>query len=328
MVRNGLDDISYRLLGLLQTGFPLVEEPYIEMGKKLGVSGEEVIRRIEDMKKNEIVRLISPVLDARSLGYQSTLVAMKVARNKMGKAEKYLGSHPGVSHGYERDHEFNIWITLSLPPEADLSSELDALSTRAGADKAIALPATKVFKLRTNFGPDEECTVEPEEAGNIDLSERVDLSASDRLVINTLQQDLPLRPDPFRPFASQLGIGVSDLLAHCLSLESRGVIRRYGASINHYRAGYKANAMTCWKLPAAGVEMMGARLAALRQVSHCYERQTNPGWTYNLFAMIHGSSKKGCLDIVNRISSDGGLTDSIVLFSTREFKKTRIQYRV
>jgi siroheme decarboxylase len=322
---NTIDD---KLLGLLQTGFPLTVEPYCELGSKLGIAGEEVIRRITMLKEKGIVRQISPVLDARKLGYQSTLIAMKVGKQRTGLAEKTLSGHTGVSHAYERDNEFNIWFTLSVPLPVDIEAELQKLSSLIVVEAAFALPAVRVFKLRTNFGPDEDNHAEAgTERGNV-ITERVALSERERRVINALQEDLPLSSNPFLNIAEIINISVEDLMGHCRSLLRRGVIRRYGASINHYKAGYKANAMTCWKVPRNKVETVAAGIISLRQVSHCYERATNASWIYNLYVMIHGSSKMVCMETVNKIHDGSGISDYAVLFSTREFKKTRIKYLV
>ena len=86
--------------------------------------------------------------------------------------------------------------------------------------------------------------------------------------------------------------------------------------------------MTCWVVPPEKVDAAGQELASLAEVSHCYERKTNPLWTYNLFAMIHGDSLEACQDIANDISRRIGLTDCILLLSTKEFKKTRVKYLV
>lgn len=322
------NSIDNRLLGLLQTGFPLTVEPYVDLGSKLGVKGEEVIRRIAALKMSGIVRQISPVLDARKLGYQSTLIAMKVEQGKTGQAEIVLSAHPGVSHAYERAHEFNIWFTLSMPPSTDIEVELGALSSTIGARAAFALPAVRVFKLRTNFGPEEDNHIEEGGGQAGTLSEKVDLSETERRVINSIQEDLPLSSNPFRSIAEKLDISVDSLIGHCCYLLRQGVIRRYGASINHYKAGYRANAMTAWKVPGNEVEAIASGIVSFRQVSHCYERATNPSWEYNLYVMIHGSSKAVCLDTVNKIQAGSGVGDYAVLFSTREFKKTRIKYLV
>jgi DNA-binding Lrp family transcriptional regulator len=123
-------------------------------------------------------------------------------------------------------------------------------------------------------------------------------------------------------------MSVSSLLSDCRSLLKRGIIRRYGAAINHYNAGYKANAMACWAVPPGQVDLAGRRMAGLGQVSHCYERETNKLWHYNMFAMVHSQSKADCLRVIEKICGDIDISDYVALFSTREFKKTRVVYRV
>ncbi len=329
MSRTELDSIDRKLLGLLQMEFPLTREPYADLGLKLGISGDEVMRRIRQLKAGGIVRQLSPVLDARRLGYRSTLVAMRVPAERLETARQVIVEHPGVSHGYERDHEFNVWITLAVSPGVGINAEIERLASACGAEVIFDLPAVKVFKLRTYFGADEDAQSEVDTGAGSDLlPQPAELSRQDKLVINGLQQDLPLTPEPFSPMAAQLGMDVVDFLAQCRSLLARGIMRRFGAAINHNGAGYKANAMTGWAVPPALVDAVGQKLASLREVSHCYERKTNALWRYNLFAMIHGSTRESCRETVSQVSGETGLTDYVVLFSTREFKKIRVKYLV
>ena len=105
-------------------------------------------------------------------------------------------------------------------------------------------------------------------------------------------------------------------------------MRRYGASIEHLNVGFTANAMTCWVAPAEVVEAAGRKVAALGEVSHCYERKTDPLWPYNLFAMTHGHTREVCQAIADKISRETGLDEYVLLFSIREIKKVRVRYRL
>ena len=111
-----MDEIDKRLVNLLQVRFPIEREPFDTLGGLLGISGEQVISRIEGLKDKGIVRLISPVFDARSLGYQITLVAANVPENRLDMAGETLSGHPGIGHCYRRDHGINLWATLAIPP--------------------------------------------------------------------------------------------------------------------------------------------------------------------------------------------------------------------
>ena len=325
-----LDSIDRKLLNLVQVEFPLTKEPYTDLGVRLGIDGDEVIHRIEQLKIKGIIRQISPVLGARSLGYQITLVAMRVAENQLDKAERLIAEHTRISHGYERDHHFNLWFTLSIPPTTDIETELQQLTSPIDVEAIFALPAIKLFKIGAYFamGEDSQSAADTVTERSGILPQKVELSQIDRLIINELQQDLPLIPRPFTVMSARLGMDVEEFLAQCQLLKRRGVMRRFGAAIDHKRAGFKANAMACWLAPPDVVDVVGRKLASLKEVSHCYERKTNPLWWYNLFAMIHGRTREACQEIANKVSSETGLMDYVLLFSTKEFKKVRVKYLV
>ncbi len=258
MANLRIDNLDKKLIKLVQADFPMAKSPYATLGQQLGISEHEVISRINQLKKNALIQLIGPVLNSRSLGYQSTLVAMSVAKDKLDEAEQIIAEHPGVSHGYEREHRFNLWFTLAVPAGADLETELTKLTSSIEAEAIFSLPATKVFKIGTYFdmGEDgQEMAGIPSRTGD-KLPKQVKLSPKDKLIIRELQQDLPLVPTPFTAMAKQSGTTVEDFLAHCQSLLKRGIMRRFGASINHSNAGYKANAMTCWVVPLDMVLIM------------------------------------------------------------------------
>lgn len=308
----------------------MTNEPYSALGQRLGIDGSEVIPRIKRLKEEGIIRQIGPILEARRLGYQSTLVAMTVEVSELDRAEQLISQHPGVSHGYERNHHFNLWFTLAVPPESDIMTELKLLTSSFKAKVVFTLPAVKVFKIGAYFNMDGGGLPMADTMTQSDsvLLQEAELAQTDRLVINELQQDLPLVTMPFDTMAVRLGMNEEHFLMQCQSLLQRGIMRRFSASINHNRAGFKANAMVCWIVPPDSVDVAGRQLASLPEVSHCYERKTNPLWQYNLFAMVHSHTREVCYEIVSEVSHRIGFIDYILLFSTKEFRKTRIKYLV
>ncbi len=327
---TGLDNIDRKLLNLIQGEFPLSREPFSALGRRLGISGEQLIPRIQRLKAEGIVRQIGPVLDARSLGYQTTLVAMMVEENRPGRAAQVISEHPGVSHGYLRDNRFNLWFTLALSSELDLQSELQKLGSLIGAEATLDLPALRVFKIRALFDVDGDGSALSNTGVDHGSSLHRDchLSPFDSALINELQQDLPLTYRPFDTMSAHLDMDINEFLDHCRSLQQRGIMRRFGASIRHTSVGFVANAMACWIVPPDIVEVAGRKLAALREVSHCYERRANPIWPYNLFAMIHGHTREACQSVASKLSSETGLEDYVLLFSIKELKKVRVKYLV
>jgi DNA-binding Lrp family transcriptional regulator len=323
-----LDMSDRKLLNQIQTAFPLTGEPFAELARLLGTGADEVTGSIARLKEAGVIRLIGPVLDSGSLGYQTTLVAMRVKEANLERAEEVIAGHPGVSHGYEREHRFNVWFTLALPAASDIETELQKLTYATGADIALSLPAVKTFKIGAYFDMDVDGQTAPAAHREGLPTRRVELSGADRLIINELQQDLALVPAPFSLMAERAGMDLEQFLAGCRSLQERGIMRRFSASINHRNAGFTANAMSCWAVSTDKLDMAGQKLASMKEVSHCYQRKTNRRWHYNLFAMIHGRRRERCREIAEKVSHQTGLSNYALLYSTKEFKKTRVRYAV
>ena len=238
-----------------------------------------------------------------------------------------------VSHCYERDHAFNMWFTLAVPMSADLYDTAGKLGEQIGAETTLNLPAIETFKIGAYFhiqSDNSDVSLSPTHDHRPTSHNDMHLTAIDRAVINALQSDMPLIDRPFDLMSTELDINAGEFLDHCRALLQRGIMRRFSASVNQYQLGFKANAMSCWKAAKSTVNAAGKRIATFPEVSHCYERQTNTLWPYNLFAMVHANNKKQCLEIIDKIESEAGLDGHkhINLFSTREIKKTRIKYSV
>ncbi|MDP2728568.1 MAG: Lrp/AsnC family transcriptional regulator [Dehalococcoidia bacterium] len=114
-----LDDIDRRLLNLLQSGFPLTAKPFAALGESLGISEAETLERVQRLKAEKVIRQISAIFDSRALGYQTTLAAFRVPEDRLEEVAASVNEYPGVSHNYARNHRFNIWFTLSVPPGED-----------------------------------------------------------------------------------------------------------------------------------------------------------------------------------------------------------------
>ena len=122
---SDLDITDRQISNVIQSAFPLVEEPFEEVGKAIGISGDEVIRRIEVLKRKHVVRQISAIFDTRRLGYKTLLVAMRFPPDTLESAAQVINEHPGVSHNYARDGHFNLWFTLAVPPYETLEETID-----------------------------------------------------------------------------------------------------------------------------------------------------------------------------------------------------------
>ena len=148
----------------------------------------------------------------------------------------------------------------------------------------------------------------------------------EKKVIALLQTDIPVVQRPFRQMAETIGITEEQFLEVLTSLNQRGIIRRFGATLKHQKSGFKANAMVAWNVDEARVEQVGTAMAGFDEITHCYRRDPAPGWPYNLYTMVHAGTEAECLSLVEKIAATVGETDYTLLFSRKELKKTSMKY--
>lgn len=328
------DDADRDLLNALQAGIALERHPYAEVGARVGMDEDEVLRRLDRLKQGGVVRQLSAIFDTRALGYESSLVAARYPDDRLFEAADIVGGHPGVSHNYRRNHAFNLWFTVAVEPDSRLGLEgtVERLREATEAESMRLLPTIKLYKINVQLDMTGKQAVDEKEQAPRPAPRRGDGSPptdADRVAIRILQRDLPLVPRPFDAWAEEAGVSVDDLLGWAGTFVERSVMRRFAAVLNHRRAGFGANGMAVWQVPEARLEELGARMAAFRAVSHCYRRPTYPDWPYNLFTMVHSRSMDACEETIAAIATETGLTepdDRAVLYSTHEYKKVRLVY--
>ncbi|HDR13996.1 MAG TPA: Lrp/AsnC family transcriptional regulator [Desulfobacteraceae bacterium] len=152
------------------------------------------------------------------------------------------------------------------------------------------------------------------------------LNELEKKVISRIQGDLPDGTTPFAEAAARIGISEEKFLAVVHHLKEQGVIRRFGATLRHQEAGYPSNAMVAWDVPDDEISAVGKEISRFREVTHCYERRRHAAWHYNLYSMIHGTSRDHCQRIAKKLAETVGINKYLVLFSEKEFKKTSMQY--
>jgi siroheme decarboxylase len=326
-----LDDLDRRLLNLLQGSFPLEPRPFARVGELAGVDEDEVLRRTQRLLDERIIRQVTPIFDTRVLGYKSMLVAARVDPEHPWRAARAINAHPGVTHNYLRNHDFNMWFTIAVEPgtRLGLDGTLEVLAAEAGATSMRQLPTLRLFKIRMDLemeGGTKELASAAGVAEDYSEPEAIEVSDLDVAVIRALQGDMPVTPEPYAPAAAAIGLDQARLLEHLESMRERGALRRVAAILFHRRAGFSANGMGVWRVPEERILELGPRMAAYRGISHCYQRPTYEDWPYSVFTMAHGRSKQECDAILDAIAEDTGIEERATLYSSTEFKKVRMLY--
>ncbi len=325
-----LTELDKRLLNLMQGSFPVAARPYQHVAREAGISEREAIDRVRELIDERIIRQVTPIYDTRALGYSSMLVAAKVDPENPWRAANVINEHPGVSHNYLRNHEFNIWFTIATEPDSPLGLDrtLEVLGRLAGAESIRQLPTLKLFKIRMDLemeGGTDSLAQSAEAVPPVE-TERQPYDELDVEVIRATQGDMPVTEEPYALAASKLQMGQDRLLAQLQDMQERKLLRRVAAILYHRRAGFSANGMGVWKVPEDRVMELGPRMAAYRGISHCYQRPTYADWPYSIFTMAHGRSKPECDAILDSIAEQTGIHERATLYSSTEFKKIRLLY--
>jgi DNA-binding Lrp family transcriptional regulator len=325
-----LDNIDRNLLNDIQWVFPLVDRPYLEIGSKYGISEQEIIHRVKVLKDMGLIRQINAIFDTRRLGYKSALIAFAVEPSKLEYVAEKVNEHPGVSHNYERNHEYNMWFTLAVPPGSDIKMDLDKMASLSGVIKYRVLPTIKLYKIGVKLDMVNDDPDKPTPTDEVKklASEKIQLSNRDKDFIRELQKDLSVIPEPFKELADNLGITTTELFAKAKEYENVGIMRRFAAILRHRDVGYTANGMVVWHVPEDRIDQVGFKLAKFPQVSHCYRRPVYPDWRFNLFSMVHARTLHAAENMAAEMSKVIGVSDYQILFSSREFKKERVKYFV
>lgn len=316
-----LDQRDRELLAALQGEIPLVSTPFAFIGQALDMSEKEVIKRTERLRREGVVRQLGAQFEPRALGYRSSLVAARVAPERLDEAAAAINLHPGVTQNYRRNNNLNLWFTLFVSPHSRLGIDrtIEILGRIAGCDAVRPLPTLRLYK---NSGADGESQSDPEQQ-----IEALPLADEEIECVRLLQNDLPLQPRPFDVLARNAGAASAEqLLATARALLQRGQIRRFCATVQPRKHGFTATAMAVWAVPDERLGECATRLAQHRAVSHCYLRPSYEDWPYNVYTTVHARSVDECESVINDLAVDSGISQKQALFPTKEYKKIRLAF--
>ena len=314
------------LLLALQRGLPLVPRPFAALAAQLDLTEDAVLEQAAAFVRAGLVRRFGAVFDARGLGYDSTLCAVDVPEADVERAAALLQPHPGITHCYQRAGAPALWFTLTAPADA-LADEIEAATRLMAPWPLMNLPTRRTFKIgvvldvRRQAEPVPTPAVGPSRPADNRGAPRT-FSERERELVRRLQADIPLTAEPFAALASELRFDSEALLTLLNAWQQAGILRRVGLVPYHRELGFAVNGMCVWKADTLHLEAAGRVLASAPEVTHCYERVMQPGFPFNLFAMLHAATLSAAEAALARLTAAAGLSGGRMLVSVREFKKT------
>jgi DNA-binding Lrp family transcriptional regulator len=321
------------LMEALHGGFPLIERPFAEVGRRLALTETQVIERLHRLLARGLLSRFGPLFQIERAGGLFVLAAMAVPENDFDTVAALLQAMPEVAHNYRREHQLNMWFVVAAETPEGAQAALGRIAL-ATALKVWAFPKEREYHVELRLplraaagGEDLPLPKAPPRPGpRLRGSQR--LSDFERTLVAATQSGLPVVERPYEAVGAVVG---TDALTVRLTLQDmleRGLIRRIGAVPHHVRLGFTANGMSVWDVDDAQVDALGEAVGRLPGVSHCYRRPRHrPEWPYNLFAMVHGRSREAVHAQVRAIAELLGpaCRSHDILFSSAVLKKTGLR---
>jgi DNA-binding Lrp family transcriptional regulator len=146
-----MEDIDKQILRAVQSKLPIAVKPWAALGDELGLSEEQVIERLTELKKRGIIRRIGGNFDSTNLGWAATLCGAKVPEDKFEKFVAAVNAFPGVTHNYRREHEFNVWFTFIAETMEEIEANLARLAADTGVTEICSMPSIRKYKIKVDF---------------------------------------------------------------------------------------------------------------------------------------------------------------------------------
>lgn len=344
--------VEETVLGTIQSGFPIVPDPYGTLAEQLGLERGEVEKALLDLREEGLVRRIGASFDSKRLGYSSTLCALAAPPERADEVAAIINAYPGVTHNYLRENRYNIWFTLITRSSEDRARILGQIVEQSGCGDLLDMPATKMYKIRVDFGKGHgkkatEAKAKAKDAGE-HVAGRFGAAATDArafdgddafdvALVRWAQGDVAFDADgalverPFEQGAALVGkqigreVTENEVIARILELRALKAIRRFGAMVKHQKMGFAFNGMTVWNVDDGRLDEVGAAFAEKPYVSHCYTRLAKPTWPYKIYAMAHAQTQDE-LDGYAAELGEIAQAEPLVLVSTKEYKKVSMRY--
>ena len=226
---------------------------------------DEVIERVQRLRGERIIRQVSAIFDTRKLGYRSMLVAARAPRRAGRRGRRGDLDAPRRDPQLQREHEYNIWFTLGVPPTSRLGLDrtVELLGELADVEAIRPLPALRFFKIGVDLDMDggrdpAAKKARPRRAGAEAPRARRDRASATSPRCARCSPTCGRCPSRSQGPAERHGFTVPELLEKAAELQATGQMRRFAAVLYHRSAGFTSNGMGVWKVPEERVDEMGA----------------------------------------------------------------------
>ncbi len=314
------------LIGSIQVDFPITPHPFHALAERIGSDERTVIDDILKLSETGLIRSIGPVFEPRKLGYVSTLVAVKIHQDRVAELAAAMLDIKEITHNYLRNNDINLWFTITAANKNILENLIKWVDKFPGVEEVYNMPTKQVFKINAvwNTAPAMRRKMKVEQNKKIETNSTAMLNIREKKLVRALQNNFPVVNNPFRLIASSIGSDEEDVIRTVNSWIETGVIRRFGARLNHRKLGYAVNYLVAWEAP--NIVKIGKKFAEYDWVSHCYLRDSHINWPYELYTMIHARTEHEASRHIKTMNEAARGARMQKLKTLYELKKTSMKY--
>jgi DNA-binding Lrp family transcriptional regulator len=298
-----LDAFDERVLARVEAGLPLVPCPFAALAFELGTAEADIRARLERLQRTGRLHHLGAIALPRGCGWSEASVALRMPR-EVERAARVALADDAVVDCDERDHGWNVWLTLAAPGRlAALQASAERLARAARADGVAVFPTQRDFS-----GPDT------------DLAAFLDDSSL--ATLDVLDTSLPLVEEPFAVLARAAGLDEWTLFKQTLALSERGVLR-FGAVVRDD----DAEILTAWAVPPAQLQPAGGLVTGLDGVARCVARRPTTDFPYTLFVTVRRKTLTACQAVADAVRDALAGADGVLMARRRAIKRARLRLR-
>jgi DNA-binding Lrp family transcriptional regulator len=146
-----MDEIDKKLLKSTQDGIPIVSEPFKQIAKELVLPEEEVLRRLDNLLKDGVIRRFGASIGHRAIGITANaMCTWNVPEEKVETVGAIMAGFPEVTHCYERprfpDWRYNLFTMIHAYSRDECEKIAREISIATGIKDYSILFSEREFK--------------------------------------------------------------------------------------------------------------------------------------------------------------------------------------
>jgi len=157
---SGFTDLEKKIIALLQTDIPVVERPFLEMAKQIGITEAEFLQVLKDLNDRGMIRRFGATLKHQKSGFKANaMVAWKVAEERVEQAGTIMATFQEITHCYRRNPapgwRYNLYTMVHAASEEAVHAIVKRISEAVGEkDYEILFSRKELKKTSMNYFED------------------------------------------------------------------------------------------------------------------------------------------------------------------------------